>query len=121
MLSVFRTFHLGSDFLQLVFFTKTCKVAPVIDRRLSHLLTFMHKQKHDEELLKIPGIITRLHSAPVFDTYKPYNEKARSNVLYRGAIEWNNLAPNDTNLELDDFKQYQKGILLKIINIEDNQ
>ena len=30
---------------------------------------------------------TRLHMAPVFWYYKPNNEKAKLNVIYRGAIE----------------------------------
>ena len=92
--------------------TKNCKVAPLKDRRLSHLLTYMHKERENEGLLKIQEIRTRLHNAPVFYTYKPRNEKTRSNVLYRGAIEWNKLTANNRNLDLDEFKQLQKKHLI---------
>ena len=39
-----------------------------------------------------------------FKVYKPNNEKAKLNVLYRGAIEWNALPSNEHNLDFDDFK-----------------
>ena len=87
---------------------RECKIAPLKDRRLTHLLVFMHKCKHNDQLLKTQEIRTRLHNATVFYTYKPNNEKARSNVFYRGAIEWNKLPANNRNLDIDDFKQLQK-------------
>ena len=58
-----------------------CKDAPLKDRRLSHLLIFMNKENTNQSLLKLPKKQTRLHTAPVFNTYKPNNEKARANVL----------------------------------------
>ena len=85
-----------------------CKIAPLKDRRLSHLLIFMSKEKTNQNLLKFTRIKTRLHLAPVFNTYKPNNEKARANVIYRGAIEWNNLPSIERNLNLDEFKVKQK-------------
>ena len=85
-----------------------CKIAPLKDRRLSHLLIFMSKEKTNQNLLKFTRIKTRLHLAPVFNTYKPNNEKARANVIYRGAIEWNNLPSIERNLNLDEFKAKQK-------------
>ena len=65
---------------------QSCRVAPLKDRNLSRLLLFMYKQKENIQLLKKPEIRTRLHTAPVFYTYKPNNEKARANVFNRGAI-----------------------------------
>ena len=47
---------------------------------------FMHKQSLNTDLLKQIEVRTRLHDAPVFKTYKPNNEKACQNVMYRGAI-----------------------------------
>ena len=64
-----------------------CKIAPLKDRRLSHLLIFMSKEKTNQNLLKFTRIQTRLHLAPVFKTYEPNNEKARANIIYRGAID----------------------------------
>ena len=95
------------------YFTKqdlisNCKIAPLKDRRLSHLLVFMCKEKENISLLKIPKFQTRLHLAPVFKTYKPNNEKARANVIYRGAIEWNNIPAIERNLNCDEFKKRQK-------------
>ena len=42
-----------------------CKVAPLKDRRLSHLLIFMNKEKTNNCLLKTSQMQTRLHTAPV--------------------------------------------------------
>ena len=71
----------------------------------------MHKQKGKETLLKTKARNTRLHEEPVFNTYKPNNERVRKNVLYRGAIEWNVLDPNIRNLDLNDFKCLQTKLL----------
>ena len=73
-------------------------------RRNIHLLLFMHKQTTNNDLLKRTNIRTRLHQAPVFKTYKPNNEKARQNILYRGASLWNELPSNDRNLDFKTFK-----------------
>ena len=68
----------------------------------------MSKEKTNQNLLKLARIKTRLHLAPVFNTYKPNNEKARANVIYRSAIEWNNLPSIERNLNLDEFKVKQR-------------
>ena len=82
-----------------------CKIKPLTDRRNVHLLLFMHKQTSKLDLLKKPNRCTRLHNAPVFNTYKPNNEKVKSNVLYRGAVSWNNLPASERNLEFKEFKK----------------
>ena len=64
----------------------------------------MHKQSHKKDLLKKAKLRTRLHNAPVFMTYKPNNEKARQNVLYRGANAWNSLSSADRNCNFNEFK-----------------
>ena len=74
----------------------------------------MHKQSHNTELLKKTGIKTRLHDALVFKTYKPSNEKARQNVLYRGANAWNLLSSSDRNCNFDTFKTKIKRDKLKL-------
>ena len=66
-------------------------------------------------MLKKPVRQTRLHMAPVFWHYKPNNEKARKNVIYRGAIDWNSLLADTRNMELKDFKNMQKRELLQTI------
>ena len=64
----------------------------------------MHKQQQKIELLKQTNVRTRLHTAPVFLTYKPYNEKARENVLYREANLWNALPSKNRNCNFNEFK-----------------
>ena len=71
----------------------------------------MSREKGNNDLLKKHQIETRLHTAPVFATYKPNNEKAKLNTLYRGAIKWNNLPAHDRNLDHSDFKKMQKKML----------
>ena len=63
-----------------------CSISPLEKRRDVHLLRFMHQQLHRLELLKSSRVNTRLHQGPVFKSYKPNNEKAKHNVLYRSAI-----------------------------------
>ena len=86
----------------------SCKISTLDKRQLCHLLSFMHKQKDNTSLLKTKTRNTRLHVAPVFNTYKPNNEKVQNNILYRGAIEWNALGLNIRNLDFKDAKWLQK-------------
>ena len=58
-----------------------CKVAPLDQRRNAHLLLFMHKQLKHEHLLKEKVTNTKLQMGPVFDTYKPNNEKNKTECL----------------------------------------
>ena len=84
-----------------------CKISTLRDRHDCHLLLFMHKQKSNVALLKPKRVNTRLQNVPVFNTYEPNNEKARNNVLYKGAMKWNELATNDRNLDFKSFKNSQ--------------
>ena len=68
-------------------------------RCTTHLLHFMYENKIKNSRLKTCTIATRLHDAPVFDTYKPSCEKSKTNVLYSGAIMWNNLPVFTCNIE----------------------
>ena len=70
-----------------------CHIDTLGLRRNTHLLLFMHKQTKNKDLIKKTTVRTRLHQAPVFKTYKPNEEKARQNTLYRGACLWNDLPP----------------------------
>ena len=88
-----------------------CKVAPLEDRRCAHLLLFVHKQLENKQLLKKKVVNTRLQTGPVFNTYKPSNEKAKSSVFYRGAIKWNEITAKKRNLSFKDFKLYQNDTL----------
>ena len=81
-----------------------CRISPLENRREVQLMLFMHKQTQNLELLKKPKKKNRLHSAPVFKTYKPNNEKARQNIIYRGAICWNEMSALDRNKNFNDFK-----------------
>ena len=67
----------------------------------------MHKLKSNVDLLKTKCAIRRLHDASVFVTYKPNSEKAKSNVMYKGAIKWNELSPIKRNLDFTEFKTLQ--------------
>ena len=95
---------------------KDCSIAILKDRRQTHLLLFMFKQSTNDLLLKKSNRTTRLHTAPVFWNYKPNNERVRQNILYRGAIEWNNLPSNVRNLEPNEFKpRLKKELMSKIL------
>ena len=74
---------------------------------------YMHKQTGNQTLIKIRNVNTRLHEGPVFNTYKPNNEKSKANVLYHGAIEWNAIGADIRNLDYNHFKSHQKQKLVK--------
>ena len=93
---------------------RDCTIVPLEKRRDVHLLLFMKKQTYKTELLKKTNFRTRLHTAPVFATYKPNNEKAKQNVLYRGANRWNALPSSDRNLNFNDFKLKIRREILKL-------
>ena len=72
-----------------------CQITTLELRYNCHLLLFMHKQSLNDSLLKNKTKNTRMHDAPVFNTYKPNIENVRGNVIYRGAIKLNALSPDD--------------------------
>ena len=74
-----------------------------------HLLLYMQKQQTKKELLKKHTINTRLHQGPVFASYKPNNEKAKQNILYRGALSWNELAAEKRNMDFNSFMSWLKN------------
>ena len=86
-----------------------CNISPLETRRDVHLLLFMHKQLYNKDLLSISKYSTRLHQAPVFKIYKPNNEKAKQNIIYRGAVLWNALLAEHRNKELLTFTSWLKG------------
>ena len=86
-----------------------CRISPLEIRREVHLLLFMHKQLGKEELLKTHSVNTRLQQGPVFKLYKPNNEKSKQNILYRGAILWNDLTAENRKKDFTNFKAWLKG------------
>ena len=86
-----------------------CNLSPLKTRRDVHLLIFMHKQLYNRELLRQSKYNTRLHTAPVYKLYKPKNEKAKQNILYRGAMSWNALSAIHRNKEFVAFMSWLKG------------
>ena len=95
--------HLSHEIL-----CKECKIAPLVKRRLAHLLLFMHKHTNNKTIIKKKTVNTSMQNGPVFNTYKPNSEKAKANVLYRGAIEWNTIDAHYRNMDFTQFKAYQK-------------
>ena len=89
-----------------------CNICTLKKRRDLHLLLYMHKQSSNLDLLKVIPTRTRLHMAPVFQQYKPSNEKARLNVIYRGALLWNNLPADKRNMDFKAFKVWLKKAML---------
>ena len=88
-----------------------CTIAPLCNRRDTHLLLFMHKQTNQKHLLKEKTVNKRLRNGPVFKTFKPNNEKSKLSVFYRGAINWNTMKADTRNTPFNDFKLNQKNCL----------
>ena len=97
-----------------------CHISTLEIRQKLHLMLFMHKQSENEDLLKHTNITTRLPQVPVFNSYKPNNEKARQNILYRGALAWNILPAQDRNSDFKSFKSKLCVInLYRVISVPD--
>ena len=86
-----------------------CHIDKLSVRRDRHLLLFMHKQQKTLIKLKKTNVRTRLHQAPVFKTYKPNNERARQNILYREAHAYG--MNSRLILEILDFRDFKSKIL----------
>ena len=54
-------------------------------------------------------IQTRAHDALLFITERPQSEKFKNNVLYKGAVFWNELTVHERTFHsYDSFKNYLK-------------
>ena len=61
------------------------------------------------------NISTRLNDGPVFKVTHPNSEPIKRNVMYAGALEWNNLDSDIRNIDdMVKFKRYQKSWMLNI-------
>ena len=75
----------------------------------------MYKQQSNIDLVnRRNNIRTRLHDAIVFLFYKPNSEKSRQNVIYRGALEWNNLN-KELLANFKSFKSIQKKFMSNLL------
>ena len=59
----------------------------------------MFKQKGNVNIVNSRNVRTRAHDAILYTTVKPNNDKYKRNVLYKGALAWNNLPAIERNIE----------------------
>ena len=86
----------------------------LVDRRKAHVLNFMYVRKGKRHLLNTREIRTRAHDAPLFNVTIPRCEAYKRSVGYFGAVEWNNLSPEERNIDLFlAFKYTQKRNMLR--------
>ena len=79
--------------------------------RKMHLLLFMFKQKDNMNLVNTRVIHTRAHDAILFITERPNSEKYKINVLYKGAVLWNELTVPERNFHsYISFKNHLKKL-----------
>ena len=90
-----------------------CNLAEMDIRRRVHLRNFMCKIKNvKNNMVNNIGnnINTRLHDGPVFKVIHPNSEPIKRNVMYAGAVDWNNLDADVRNIDdLIKFKRVQKS------------
>ena len=60
-------------------------------RRTSHLRNYIFRRSQDPEYLDNRDIRTRRIEAPIMKVPTPQCKTSMGSVLYKGAIEWNNL------------------------------
>ena len=82
---------------------QSAQIPKLKERRETHLLNVMYKNKTNVALINTRDIRTRLHDAPVFNTVKPNCQKYKANVYYNGAIMWNALPVHTRNMGTYDI------------------
>ena len=99
------------------------KVARLADRRVAHLRNYMYKRSQNESYLDKRQVNTRERDAKVFKVFIPKGEAYKQSVLYKGAVEWNNLEVETRNINSYlAFKNKKKigGLALYIIRFMTN-
>ena len=70
----------------------------------------MYKRSQDESYLDKREVNTRERDAKVFKVFIPKGEAYKGSVLYKGAVEWNNLEVETRNINSYlAFKNKQKN------------
>ena len=78
----------------------SCNVMPLKLCRKMNLRKFMFKQKSNANLIVTREIRTRRHDALIFETCRPNLKLFKKSTIYRGTLEWNNLATIARNIVL---------------------
>ena len=92
------------------------KVARLADRRVAHLRNYMYKRSQDESYLDKREVNTRERDANVFKVFIAKGEAYKRSVLYKGAVEWNNLEVETRNINSYlAFKNKQKNWMIGTI------
>ena len=93
-----------------------CKLSTLEVRRQVHLRNCMYKIKNIENNMLLNDDVqvdTRLHDDPVFKITYPKSEPNKRSVMYAGAIEWNSLDADITNMkDIVSLKRFQKSYML---------
>ena len=70
---------------------KPMKVSYLCDRRESHILMFMSKMRHKQNLVDMRPIRTRAHDGLLFLVPRPHINALKRSLRYAGATAWNSL------------------------------
>ena len=96
-----------------IYLHEIAQIAKLNYRRNMHLLLFMFKQKTNMNIVNIRIVHTRAHDAVLFNTERPQSEKYKNNVLYKGAVLWNQLSVPERNFHsYENFKKHLKKLSL---------
>ena len=91
-------------------------MARLADRRVAHLRNYMYKRSQEESYLDKREVNTRERDANVFKVFIPKGEAYKRSVLYKGAVEWNNLEVETRNINSYlAFKNKQKNWMIGTI------
>ena len=85
------------------------KIAPLSDRRNSHLLNFMYKWKESSQYINNAEGKTRRFDAMVLNEARIICTSVERIVYCKGARAWNSLPPTERNLQCHElFNHHQK-------------
>ena len=94
---------------------KMAEIELLSDRRNSHLLNFMYKQKESPQHINNAEGKTRLFDAEVLNEARIIRTSVERSVYCKGARAWNSLPPTERNLPCHKaFKHHQKDNVKEI-------
>lgn len=94
----------------------THKLLHVENRRIVHLLTYMHSIRDTSNLIDTRSLSTRQHDGRVFQLVFPKSTWFKKSFLYQGIKKWNQL-PNDFRC-IDDPNSFKSRVKRKLLEEE---
>lgn len=92
------------------------RILHVENRRILHLLTYMHSISKSSDLVDHRNLSTRQHDGPTFRPIHPNSTWFKKTFLYQGISRWNRLPAEIRNIT--DHESFKRKIKRTLLNEE---